>query len=239
MDHVLPRSLSNEPIRLSEILAEYEIFKNIPDFSIDGLSNMVPTHGPSCNLRKSDSILPKPAILLFLSETQSKLPKVMAELELLTTIAERGDVLGRLAKLLEGGQLSEREVEQIIREWEFRKTQDEPLVVTFGLNFAAAMEMRGLEALGPSGYATACDRLESELTEAIRLQNNQTFHFAEASARNGETLSVRIVFPELDINDIDVLPLGYIERYLPWWELLEISNFYRVYGLRYPEAISG
>ncbi|MFQ5792712.1 MAG: HNH endonuclease [Acidobacteriota bacterium] len=237
VDHVLPESLTNDPKKLEAVLREYEIIENYPGFSLDALSNKVLSHGASCNLRKSNTIFPKQATLFYLSITHKRLPKVLAELERLNTIAERGNALGGLGRLLEKGQISDAEVGEILTQWEFRSTLDEPLVVTFGLNFAETMQMRGLQISGPSAYANACDKFEAELVGAIRSVTDHSFHYAEASARNGETLSVRLVFPALDLTDVDTLLLGSISAVMPWWELLEVTNFYRVYGCRYREVI--
>lgn len=237
IDHVLPQSLVDNNIPLDRVLLDYEIAENFPGFSIDSLSNLVPSHGASCNFRKSDALFPKRATLFYLTLVRDRLPKVVKELKRLRTTAERGEVLGGLGTLLESGDISEREVIDILRNWEYRRTSNQPLIITFGLNFADTLEMRGMTITEPSGYATVCDKLELELVDLLRSKTAHSFHYAEASARNGETLSVRLVFPELEIGEVDSLPLGYIKQLMPWWEVLEVSNFYSVYGSTYEEAI--
>jgi hypothetical protein len=239
IDHVLPKSLANDPAKLEATLTEYEIIENYPGFSLGALSNMVPCHGASCNLRKSNIVLPKKATLFYLSLTHEKLPKVLTELERLSTIAERGVILGRVGTLLERRQVADTEVADLVAEWEFRSTLDEPLVVTFGLDFAQTMQIRGLQSTKEPAYAVACDQFEAELVQAIRSATHYAFHYAEASARNGETLSVRFVFPALALTDAHSLPLSNIAGGMPWWELLEVTNFYQAYGCRYGETIDG
>jgi len=236
VDHVLPHSLMDDRGRFDIVLREYEIVENFPDFSIDDLSNLVPSHGASCNLRKSDTLFPKRATLFYLTIVHNRLPRVVNELERLRITAERGEVLGGLGTLLESGDVSEREVIHILRNWAFRRTFNDPLIVTFGLNFAETLEMRGMRVTEPSGYAIICDQLESELVDLLRSTTTYPFHYAEASARNGETLSVRLVFPELGGDEIASLPLERIEKLVPWWEVLELSSFYRVYGTTYEDA---
>jgi hypothetical protein len=236
VDHILPNFLSDDSKLLKNILRDYEIAENFPDFSIDGLSNLVPSHGASCNLRKSDIIFPKRATLFYLTLVHEKLPRVVNELERLRTTAERGEVLGKLGTMLESGNVSEREVVRILRVWEFRRTLNEPLIVTFGLNFGETLEMRGLIVTEPSGYAIICDQMESELVDLLRSTTTHSFHYPEASARNGETLSVRLVFPEFGIDGITSLRVERIEQLMPWWEILEVSNFYRIYGSKYEEV---
>jgi len=235
MDHLLPKSLADDPDALESTLREYGITEDYPGFSLSALSNMVPSHGASCNLRKGDLVLPKGVTLWYLSVTHKMLPRVMAELGRLKTRAERGYVLGGLGTLLEKRDISDAEVERLLAEWRFRSTLDEPLLITFGLDFAEAVQMRGVMITEPAGYAIACDKFEAELVEVIRSVTDHSFHYAEASARNGETLSVRLVFPELDLADTKALPLSRISSEMPWWQLLEVSNFHQVYGRRYSE----
>jgi hypothetical protein len=236
VDHILPNFLSDDSKLLKNILRDYEIAENFPDFSIDGLSNLVPSHGASCNLRKSDAIFPKSATLFYLTLSRNRLPRVANELEQLRTTTERGEVLGRLGTLLESGKVSEREVVRVLQNWEFQRTCNKPLIVTFGLNFAETLVIRGIIVTEPSGYAIFCDQMESELVDLLRSTTTHSFHYPEASARNGETLSVRLVFPELGMDGITSLPLERIEQLMPWWEILEVSNFYRIYGSTYEEA---
>lgn len=237
VDHVLPQGLANNPRELATVLEDYEILNNFPGFSINSLSNLVASHGASCNLRKSNAVFPKRAALFYLCLVQEKLPRVIDELERLTSTAQRGEVLGGLGTLLERGDVSPREVLEILSDWQFRRTFDEPLIVTFGLNFGETLEMRGMAIATPPGYAIACDQFESELVDLLRSLTPYSFHYSEASARDGEILSVRLVFPELEIGNVDLLPLEEVCQRMLWWEVLEISNFYIVYGRTYTESI--
>lgn len=233
VDHVLPISLKDIPGKLESTLTEYQINESFPGFSIEGLSNLVPSHGASCNLRKRAVVFPKAAALFYLQTTHGKLPRVLAELARLKAFADRGNALGLLATLVEGGKVSAAEVTEMLAGCEFRRSLDEPLLVTLGLNFAEAMEMRGLEATVDTQYAIACDMLESELVDAIRRLTDYSFHYTEASARSGETLSVRLVFPEVARAQAEDVPIHLITAALPWWVLLEETSYYEVYGQRY------
>src|SRR3990170_3232739 len=73
VDHVLPLSLANDPPKWQDTLREYEVIENYPDFSLYTLSNTVPSHGASCNLRKGNIIFPKQATLYYLSITHKTL----------------------------------------------------------------------------------------------------------------------------------------------------------------------
>src|SRR4030042_5515788 len=58
VDHLVPRSLLADEQHLETVLAEYDIVKNYPDFTIGSLSNLVPSHS-ACNLRTRDSLFTK------------------------------------------------------------------------------------------------------------------------------------------------------------------------------------
>ena len=150
--------------------------------------------------------------------------------------AERGQVIGGLGTLLESGEISITEVDDILGNWEFQRTITEPLIITFGLNYFDTLEMRGMDSTEPLGYAIICTQLELELVDFLRAETPKSFHYAEASGRTGETLSVRLVFPELEISEVDSLPLSRIEQLMPWWEVVEVSNFSLIYGITYEEA---
>ncbi len=122
IDHILPRNLAENSNELARILDDYGIISTFPSFSIEGLSNQVPAHGPSCNLPKSDAVFPKHAALFYLTLAYEKLPRVSKELDRLSVTARRGNVLAELAMLLEQGDRSQFEVTAILRESEFRRT---------------------------------------------------------------------------------------------------------------------
>ena len=236
VDHVIPLRIAGDPKKLNDVLEEYQIRESFPDFLIDDLPNLVPSHGALCNFRKGDMLLSKGVTLFYLSRVHREMHKVVRELENLTTSTIRGTALGHLGTALERGAITEGEVLQLIRTWEFRRAMHEPLVVTFGLNFAETLELRGIVTSTTMGYPLICDRLEAELQGFVRMKTVYSFHYAEPSARNGETLSVRLVFPELTLGDSDQLPFDQIEKNMPWWALLEVSNFYQIYGQNYEDA---
>ncbi|MHA2171304.1 MAG: HNH endonuclease [Candidatus Kariarchaeaceae archaeon] len=237
IDHLIPQSLEKDQNRLDKILKEYDITDIYPDFSPDDLLNLVPSHG-NCNVRKSDDLLPKEVTLYYLTRINKKLPKVVYELDRLRISSQKGNILGRLGALLESGEISEQEVIETLSQWDFRRTSDEPLVITFGLDFIDTLQMRGIiEEAVQISYVTMCDQFELELVDLLRSTIHNSFHYSEPSYRDGENLSVRLVFPELQIGDVESLPLDYISELMPWWEILEVRNFYRLYGYSYQEFI--
>jgi len=236
IDHVLPQSLEADPILLSGIEQAYDIKENFPDFSLDGLTNLVPSDGASCNVRKGSMVFPKVTTLFYLSLVQKNLPRVEKELARLARSVRKGKVLGDVSAALESGTIAAGEFLGLLRDFEFERTKHEPLVITFGLAIAETREMRGIPNEAAIPYFALCDQLETELEDFLRDATLYSFHHAEASSRNGETLSVRLVFPELDFGDSDKLPLSEAEELMPWWGILEVTNFYHVYGQTYQDA---
>jgi hypothetical protein len=239
VDHVIPEYLENNPDELARILMEYEIKKDFPDFSINDYSNWVPSDGPHCNFRKGKSIFPKAFTLFSLNRIQKNLPKVAIEIARLAKNRNETRILSQLGLALEAGETSEKEVLDFLNHLKIEQIKEEPLVITFGLKIKETLEIREFpDYLSVLTHASLCDRLESELVEFLRGSTRFSFHDTEASARTGETLSVRFVFPELSLDEIQVLNPTSAEYYMPWWHLLEVSNFYQVYNVKYKDAFS-
>jgi hypothetical protein len=235
IDHVLPHALLQDPERLEHVMADYEIEASYPSFSIDDYSNWVPSDGPSCNYKKGAELLPKPFTLFLLNRIQNRIPRVADELSRLTKARDEARVLGELAAAIEQGATSFDQVLFLLREIEFEQTRDEPLVVTFSLVIPEIIKMEGFPAdLKRLRYPSLCDRLEHDLVEFVRAATNQSFHYSEASSRDGETLGVRLVFPLLSIDD--EIDLSGLDLYIPWWEIVEVTNFYQIYKTTYAEA---
>lgn len=241
IDHVIPEYLDKEENEdnWKKIKIEYDLEENFPHFSINDYCNWVPSDGTGCNFRKGGTLLPKKVTLFYLSQVQKQLPKVAKELARLARNRKEGRVLGELSVALEENTLSETHVMELLRNLEFERTREEPLVITLGLAIDTLFEEQLLPELPDEmigNYVTLCDWLEKDLSDKLRSLSSYSFHYAEASARNGDTLSVRLVFPELSLDEFDKLELHKIQTVIPWWEILEITNFYQVYRLTYQEA---
>lgn len=232
IDHIIPQKLKEDNDKLSDVLSEYEILKSYPDFTIDSLLNLVPCHG-KCNHRKKDLLLPKETVLYYLLLTHKKISIILNEIDRLRIDKKKGEVLAELDIALEQNKISVDEILEIINSWKFRMIVDSPLVVCFGLNINETLNIRGMTTSDTAHYINICDNFESELFEFLRLKTNFSFHTSESSARNGETLSVRLVFPELKIDDVNDLPLKQINLHMPWWEILEINNYFIIYNSEY------
>jgi len=241
IDHVIPEYLENEgnEAEWKRIRADYELEENFPNFSINDCCNWVPSDGPGCNFRKGETLLPKKVTLFYLSQIQKQLPRVEKELVRLSRNRKRSKVLGELSVAVEENTISKSHVVELLRELEFERTREEPLVITLGFGIDDLLDDQLLPELPAEiteNYVALCNWLEKDLSDSLRSLSPYSFHYTEESARSGETLSVRLVFPELSLDELDKLELNKIQEAIPWWKVLEVTNFYQVYGLVYQEA---
>lgn len=228
IDHVLPERLLGDPEGLRRIRVEYELDSNFPNFSINDYCNWVPAHS-DCNSRKGADIYPKKATLFFLREVQKRLPRVEKELSRCARHQRRGRILGNLAIAYENGDVSSKEIIALMQELEYERIHNQPIVITFGLVIEEVLQsgMLGKDISKEEPYLY--DWLENNLVNQLRALLSCSFHYTEPSLRDGECLSVRLVFPGLDLIEIR----GF---YSPWWEILEATSYYEIYGITYEEA---
>lgn len=97
-------------------------------------------------------------------------------------------------------------------------------IATFGLVIDEVTSSGDLPTSAPHDYPHLCDWLENDLMNRLQHAPISDPHFAEASARNGETLSVRVAF--------DWSPQqGALEfGALQWWETLEVMPYADIYA---------
>ena len=236
IDHVVPEYLESHPLEYQRIQSEYILEESFPRFSINDFCNWVPSDGPGCNFRKGETLLPKKVTLFYLSQVEKKLPKVAEELKRLTHNRRQGRIIGELSVALENNTISIQHVLEVLNQMEYERTKGKPLIITLGLNTDEVLASRTLPEKAIESYANLCDWLENELAEKLRVLTSYSFHYTEESARSGETLSVRLVFPELSFEERNKLNLYAIEQALPWWEVLEVTNFFQVYETTYQES---
>lgn len=164
-----------------------------------------------------------PALIKALETVRRKAERAKAEEEQIRRSLEKGDLLGRLGMALEKGFVAEDEVTNVLQRASARREFYEPIVITFGLNFAEVLSS-GIEQQGvPLGFAQLCDWLEKDLVTYLSSQLSCSFYYPEPSQRTGETLSVRLAFLLLAFDELESFTS-------PWWEILEIQYYSEIYG---------
>ena len=229
IDHVLPESLTEHPGKLMWLRREYEIDESFPAFQINDFSNWVPAHFRKCNACKGNEILPKNIVLLLLDKVHQRLPTVRQKYEAMSRMRGKSRVLGSLGAAIEKGHLSIPEVRQFVAQAERAQHTQEPFVLTFSLMMEDVVDRDVLPSNVRREYAYLCDWLELDLVKRLRAAITTPFHYTQPSERSGEGLSVRIVFPGLDISEIEGLNVV-------WWEILEAANFWDIFGEHYEDA---
>ncbi len=229
IDHILPELLTEQPTELMRIRLDYEIDVTFPGFQINDFSNWVPAHFRRCNVRKGSEILPKKMALLLLHEVHRHVPKVRRILEKTVRTHGKSRVLGSLGTAIENKYLTIPEVLQFVAQIERAQHAQEPLVLTFGLMIDDVVDSDALPHDVPREYAYLCDWLELDLVRRLRTAIATPFHYTQPSERSGEGLSVRIVFPRLDLAELESVNLT-------WWEILEAASFWDIFGESYSDA---
>jgi hypothetical protein len=211
IDHLIPRVVNE--VKLSKLIASLEL---PVDFHVDDTLNLVPTHG-DCNRRKGATEFSEGSLRFFIETWRSKQARLRRELEWGSRAAENEAAILTLALRIEDGKLSLPEAIATLESLCGRRDKtNEPWVVTFGLSFA------DLPLSSTAPYAALCDRLESELASYLR-ELKAIGRQTEASVRNGETLSIRYAFWNLDLNSLDKI---YLDRF----EVLEVAPYAEIYN---------
>lgn len=244
IDHVVPEWLEYHPEEYNKFLQECPVTTIFPNFEINDYCNWVPAHGAGCNFDKGEDIFPPEFIILCLHRIKKNLPKVIEELEKLKISKKTSRTLADLETHIEKGivsekeaidsstkKLSEIEIIDMVQDLSFERHMDEPVVVNFGLSLNDVANTRNIEITHPVAYI--CDTLEKELTEHLRSLLSCRFYYLEESFRDGEVLGVRLVFPDITLQDLDKLNLSKFS--LPCWKFT-VSHFYEIYRMRYSET---
>jgi len=157
----------------------------------------------------------------------------MAEQNTFDKVRKKAKLLKDLVSFYDSGEIMKGDIEQIINGVDYRRHAAEPIVVCYGLAVEDAAVEKEL-VVSEMDYPYVCDVLEAELVEYLRSITSHTFYYTEPSKRDGEILSVWLVFPDIKYSDArnNMLP----RCVPPCWELLEVENFYDIYGMIYSEA---
>lgn len=216
VDHILPESLLNEPLKLRSLLDNYGLEQH---FDINDYGNWVPTHA-RCNLRKGKLIFERGTALFHISIAGSKADSARREEESSISSLKADRLLSSLHIAFDEGLISKLDIQYIISDSLVIKK--EPTVITFGLIIETVLDSEQLPDHVPKDYPHLCDWLESDLMRQLQSVITCGFSYTEASLRTGESLSVRLAFVDLDQHEIDNFSS-------PWWELLEFAPYSSVY----------
>lgn len=225
VEHILPQKLKGNANELARVLKAYDLDD---DFDLDGYGNLLPCCA-SCNRKKGGLIFEKKAAHFYLAIAKRECEKVKKEEERLTKAQDADALLAALGIALEKGLVQKDEITRLTDSFGYSNLNillsvSDRLVITFGLNLQELMTNESLPATAPETYADLCDWLEQDLTKQLAKISTSTFYFPEASARDGETLSVRLVFTNLDIRDLEKFQSA-------WWEILEVAHYSEVYDV--------
>lgn len=218
VDHILNESLLKDPMTLSDLIKDYGLKS---DFEINSYHNWACSHH-SCNRTKSDTTFDKSRALHYLLIAEKKTGKAADIFKATVKAHSVNKVLAPLRALIENGTLSHQEIvdfaHAIIKNAEVGLNN--PTIICFGLNMEDVYE--NLPRNAPNSPPQIYDWLESELTKELQKQLKCSLKLWE-DERNGETISARYAFWDLDFNKIDSLKLQ-------WWEILELALHTEIYG---------
>jgi hypothetical protein len=223
VEHIIPKKLAANKKELSLVLREFDLDA---DFDLDGYGNLLPCCAP-CNRKKSGLIFEKKAAHFYLQIAKRKLEKVKQEEQRIDRNQEADNVLTNLSIAFERGLIKKREVEKITSTWieysrRITNVVSDHFVITFAANVSELLTNRLLPENVPDNYSDLCDWLEGQLTAKLTVDSKNVFYYPEPSARNGETLSVRLAFARLDLRDLDRFESG-------WWEVVEVAYMSDIY----------
>lgn len=218
VDHIINESLLGEPEKLAFIISDYGLEKT---FSVNSFSNWACAHH-HCNRIKGDTTFNKSRALHYLLIASKK--ATSAERIHISTENARGanKVLAKLRIMIENGIITKQDIIDFANAivWNADISLNNPVVICFGLLMEDAYN--NIPEHAPIHPPYIYDWLEGDLVQSLTDQLGCTIKILE-SGRNGETISIRIGFWDLDLDKIDTIRLDI-------WQILEISLHTDIYG---------
>lgn len=220
VEHIVLERTLRDPSEWEKRKLEY----GLPDeFKINDYENWIPVHS-WCNLDRGKSILERKAAHHYLMIAKRHAEKAREQEVRLEKKVKADSIISELEVALEKGTLLRDDLLNFLRDrMESKPDVNEPIVLTFGVNTDDLVESGVLpEEISDLSYAEICDWLEKDFLKRLCTVLSRDYYYPEASARNGETLSVRLVFVDLDWDEFDRFDCG-------WWEILEIAYLSEIY----------
>jgi hypothetical protein len=222
VDHILPQHLRVNRSAWRELLRRYNLGD---DFSLDDVENLLPVH-QACNSLKGGRVFDPARAHFFLEIARAKAPHVRREEDRISSDLKADRLLAKLATGLETGLLPVGAVQALIQHPKMPPAEEhdtyDPIIVTFGLAVEDLIGRADLPDSVPLEYPHLCDWLEEDLKSRLSVALSCTMFVTEESARNGETLSVRVALVRPDLEQLRTLEGS-------WWEILEIAYFSEIY----------
>jgi hypothetical protein len=220
VEHIILERTKEDPSEWEKQKLEYGLSEN---FRIDDYENWIPIHW-GCNLDRGESILDRGAAHHYLMIAKRHAERAREEEARLEKKVKAGSILSELDVALEKGTLLTDDVLDFLRNrTEGKPDVNEPIVFTFGVNTYDLVESGAVpDKVFDLGYAELCDWLEKDLLQRLSSALSCNYYYPEASARSGETLSVRLVFVDLNWDEFDRFDSK-------WWEILEIAYLSEIY----------
>lgn len=220
VEHVIPEHLLNKPVKLRETLKQY----GLPlDFSLNDYPNWVATCS-KCNKDKGASILEPISAHHYLSIAKRKAQKAVVEERKIKSHMKADKMLSKLEIAIEDGLISRDQVTSILQRCEELSGPDyDQFVICFCLRLEDVYENEAIGEDVPKDHPHLCDWLEEDLVKQLKKRGFGFFYYPECSARNGETLSVRLAFLNLNLEGLDKFDSDL-------WEILEVAYYSELYG---------
>ncbi len=224
LDHIIPRSRRSDQ---KYLLGLFDRIGLPRDFDLESPRNLVPTHG-SCNRRKSDLDFEEPTLRFYLGLTQKQLPRIKREIQDFTLELKNDSLWALIEDKIENGDVSIDEIVSYLSTRRVDTSSDSYDALIVG--FSAIIDEIPVDALPlkmnviPT-YPYLCDYLEGDLLNKICAKWSGLFVPCEESARDGETLCVRLA---TRVSDLD----QYLTAVPSWWTLTEIVRYSEIYGSR-------
>jgi hypothetical protein len=217
IDHILPEYLAEKPDELQKLIVRFNLGE---DFSINNYCNWAPMHF-GCNVKKNATVFESAPYYTGIARSKA----LIAQEEEQRAIKNRefDKALAVVARGIKQGLASKSQAITFLQSIKQAIIGFyDPIVVTFGMNVSDALDEGLIGEDAPTYYPILCDWLEQELVKRLESTVSCTFYYPEASARNGETLSVRLAFVHLDLNEL--------ERFTSnLWEILEVDYHSAIY----------
>jgi len=216
IDHIIPKHLLDEKEKFEKIITDYGLDWN---FEINGYENLIPSHS-ACNLEKKGDIFSESSARFYLLIAKSNSQKAHDFENEYKEAKLFDEIINNFLILIENGAISQESAHTLIDGG--ISHEDDSIVISFGVNVTELVESDNLPESAPIVYCELCDWLEQELKTYIATIVTCPFYQSEASFRNGEGLSIRFAFENLNPDVINKFSSA-------WWEIMDVNWFSKIY----------